>query len=484
MVAITDLWKAAESPTMLRPDKWFKSDEVQEKLEGVALMLSCEIERDRNKKIVHIPGVLDIVRGGRYTQGTFVSYDLGIEYAQTLSEKIHQWFTSVLPATVLETEVEQTSLFLDFPVGSEDFSRDVRITPDGRVSVYDAIKYTTGQKNPRDVWSDLVERFPVFVGKTDKYKFPLRGGAATPTPVATLEVFLEILVVLPGKVAATVRERAVKTLVRAMKGDITLVEEILDRIQDPKSLIDLEAMVRSRREAAYGSELPNGTLSNPLQQGQITPEVKTGYGWRNKTTEMVNLLVELATYVGMIIERDSPHQALGGSTSKTKNRVISLSLRTLKDSSVLHIYEFISNYVDDEDVIKIFKLRAYPEIANRDKSTGIQCVVAHLVAPGGITQPAVERLKECQNDLNKKYAGAIKLDFMRLDELVWGEMYPAIEEKYKSRVGNSASRIMNRKIKALCKQLCVGVPASTKALSPDRDSSSQQLSLFGELLAI
>ena len=482
MVAITDLWKVAGSPTMFRPDKWFKSDEVQEKLEEVVLTLGCEIERDRNKKIVHIPGVLDIVRGGRYTQGTFVSYDLGIEYAEILSEEVYEWFTNVLPTSIPEVEVVQTSVFLDFPLGSEDFHEKNRVTPDGRVSVFDAIEFTTGQKNPHQVWKNLVDRVPEVLQKVENFQFSGKGQRET--PVATLEGFLEILVILPGKVAAMVRERAVKTLVRAMRGDITLVEEILDRIQDPKGLIDLEAMVRSRREVAYGSELPNGTLSNPLQIGQITAEVKTGYGWKNKTTEMVNLLVELATYVGMVIERDSPHQALGGSTSKTKNRVIALSLRTLKDSSVLHIYEFVSNYVDDEDVLKIFKLKAYPEIANRDKSTGIQCVVAHLVAPGGITQPAVERLKECQNDLNKKYAGAIKLDFMRLDELVWGEMYPAIEEKYKDRVGNNAARHMNRKIKSICKQLCVGVPVSTKALSPNRDSSSQQLSLFGELLVI
>lgn len=482
MVAITDLWKAAGSPTMLRPDKWFKSDEVQEKLEGVVLMLACEIERDRNKKIVHIPGVLDIVRGGRYTQGTFVSYDLGIEYAEILSEEIYQWFTSILPGSITpEIEAPQASSILDFPVGSEDFSKEVRTTLDGRVSVYDSIAYVTGHANPRDVWSDLTVRFPEVVGKTDNFQFPGKGQRLT--PIATLEVFLEILVLLPGKVASMVRERAVKTLVRAMRGDITLVEEILDRIQDSNGLVDLEAMVLARRKKAYTGELPNGTLSNPLQADQITVEVKTGYGWKNKTTEMINLLVDLATHVGMIIERNSPYQALGGQASKTKSRVIPLSLRTLKDFSVLHIYEFISDYVDDANVIEIFKLKAYPEIANRDKEAGIKCIVAHLVSPGGITQLGVEKLKECQKDLDRKYAGAIKLDFMRLDELVWGEMYPAIEEKYKDRVGRNASLHINRKIRSICKQLCVGVAPSSKALSSSTNTSSQQLSLFSELLS-
>ena len=107
-----------------------------------------------------------------------------------------------------------------------------------------------------------------------------------------------------------------------------------------------------------------------------------------------------------------------------------------------------------------------------------------MVAPGGITQSGVEKLKECQRDLDKKYPGAIKLDFMRLDELVWGEMYPAIEEQYKNQVGSNATRHINRKIRPICKQLCVGVPNSSKVLAPAKDSSNKQLSLFGELLVI
>lgn len=482
MVAITDLWKAAGSPTMLRPDKWFKSDEVQEKLEGVVLMLACEIERDRNKKIVHIPGVLDIVRGGRYTQGTFVSYDLGVEYAEMLSEEVYEWFTSVLPTSTPVVEVAQTSAFLDFPISSDNFHEKNRVTPDGRVSVFDAIEFTTGQKNPHQVWKNLTDRVPEVLQKVENFQFSGKGQRET--PVATLEGFLEILVILPGKVAAMVRERAVKTLVRAMRGDITLVEEILDRIQDPKGLVDLEAMIRSRREIAYGSELPNGTLSNPLQLGEITAEIKTGYGWKNKTSRMVDLLVDLAMHVGMMIERNSPYQSFGGQTSKTKSHVIPLSLRTLKDLSVLHIYEFVSDYVDDANVIEIFKLKAYPEIANRDKPSGVQHIIAHLVAPGGITQLGVERLKECQRDLDSKYSGAIKLDFMRLDELVWGEMYPAIEEKYNDKLEYKSAHYRKGKVKAICKQLCVGISPSIKALSSNRDSPNQQLSLFGELLVI
>jgi hypothetical protein len=161
-------------------------------------------------------------------------------------------------------------------IRSEDFPQDVRITPDGRVSVYDGIGYLLGNKNPYQVWNDLVERIPEVLHKTENLQFPGKG--QRPTPVATLEAFVEILVTLPGRIAAQVREKAVRTLIRALKGDPTLVDEILSRIQNPQDLVDLEGMIRLRRQHAYGGELPGGTLDNPLDLDQITSELEA-YGY-------------------------------------------------------------------------------------------------------------------------------------------------------------------------------------------------------------
>lgn len=115
-----------------------------------------------------------------------------------------------------------------------DFGGEVRFTDDGRVSVYDAIGFTTGHKNPRDVWKSLTESHTEVVGKADNFQFP--GQGQRPTPVASLQVFLEILVTLPGKIAAAVREQAVGTLVRAMQGDPSLAQEIIERIHRPHDL--------------------------------------------------------------------------------------------------------------------------------------------------------------------------------------------------------------------------------------------------------
>ena len=483
MVSITDIWKAAGSPASMRPDKWFKSDLIQEKLETFAILVSESLERDKNNKLVKVSGVLEVVKGGRYMQGTFVSYDLAIDYTELLDKEVHKWFIGVLPNGQNEDLKEDfkstssnSSVFIDF----EDFGGKVRFTSDGRVSVYDAIAFSTGHKNPHDVWSRLQESHSEVLVKCENFQFPGRGQRET--PVATLQVFLEILVILPGRFANTVREQAVTTLIRAMNGDSTLVEEILARIKDPQILKDLEESVKSRRIKAYGlNELSFGILSNPLVE--LTPEIKKGYGWIKKLPEMENLLTELATHVGdMVIERSSPHRSYDA-VGKARSREIPLTIRSLKNLETLHIYIFQNNYVDAADVIEVFQKRAYPELAYRDFVTrGVKFVIAHLVSPAGITVAGCERLKQIQKTLDEKYQGSVVLDAMRLDELVWGVMYPAIEERYCDSAGKFGWHTLNRKIKKMCIQLCQKVDTN-KALVGS-EAVPVQLSIFGELLSI
>lgn len=62
---------------------------------------------------------------------------------------------------------------------------EIRVTDDGRYSVYDLIRFCTGNKNPSQLWNGdktdrktkqkgLVERFPEVIRKTDNFKFPER----------------------------------------------------------------------------------------------------------------------------------------------------------------------------------------------------------------------------------------------------------------------------------------------------------------------
>jgi hypothetical protein len=197
---------------------------------------------------------------------------------------------------------------------------------------------------------------------------------------------------------------------------------------------------------------------------------------------MQNLLVELATYIGdMVVDRKLPHRSYDSAT-KAKSRIIPLTIRALEDLNTLHIYLFQDNYVDDADVVDLFSEKAYPEVAYRDYAKkGVTAVVAHLVSPAGITVAGCQRLNEIQKTLNDKYQNAIFLDAMKLDELVWGVMYPAIEERYRDASGKFASHQLNRKIRKICTTLCEKTN-NIKSLNPG-NNEHKQLSLFGELLS-
>ena len=195
---------------------------------------------------------------------------------------------------------------------------------------------------------------------------------------------------------------------------------------------------------------------------------------------MIDLLVDLATHVGdVVIQRDSPHRAYSKAAKRRKSRIIPLTLKSISNLTVLHIYWFDSSFVDDTDVVDIFMERAYPELAYRDfKDKGIEIVVANLISPGGITKSGVERLREIQKTFDSKYHGKIQLNSMRLDELVWGFMYPAIAERYQDSLGKFATHNLNMKVKSICEKLCeTKVNVSTKSKSKKKETEVQ-LSLF------
>ena len=480
LLSITDLWKAEGSPSSKRPDKWFKSPEAQDYLESLLKSIKDSVKRDENGKIIGAASLLEVVRGGdRSYQGTFANPPVAIAYGRYLSEECGAWVSSLF-VEEREEVASTTTATLAFPTSFEDFGDEVRVTPDGRVSVYDAIAFSTGHKNPYQVWSELTARIPVFLQKTEEYKFDGKGGKARLTPVVTLEVFLEILVTLPGRLANTVREESVRTLVRVMKGDPSLIEEILQRIYESETLADLELAIRERRVRAYGEIVPLGTSDNPLSE--ITPQIKKGYGWAGKEKQMTDLLVELATYRGgMVIHRQVPYKAYSQTSKDSKTRRIDLTLQLIENLDVLHLFQFEPDYVDDADVTDVFLTRAYPEVAYKHFSQkGIKYIVAHLVSPGGITDTGIERMKEVQEILDKKCQNRIKLDSMLLGELVWGEFYPAIERMYNELDGKYGRLFLYGTIRPICNRLCdpTTLTADKKALQQSKLPTANQLSLF------
>ncbi len=120
----------------------------------------------------------------------------------------------------------------------------IRRTPDGRISVYDLIKVVGTQKNPRDAWTGLCDKYSEAVGKTDSFRFSGRGQQNT--PVTSREGAAYIIGLLPNMVGKLYRENAAKLVLRYLDADITLAAEVVDRNDNDKDLQWLESRIRGK----------------------------------------------------------------------------------------------------------------------------------------------------------------------------------------------------------------------------------------------
>ena len=104
--------------------------------------------------------------------------------------------------------------------------KGIRITNEvpRRVSVFDFIEAVTGNVNPPNTFSTLIENHPAISQCTAHFQFPGRG--QKPTPVTNVEGLVLLMNLLPGERCAQFRVAHAKTLVRYLGGDETLVEEI------------------------------------------------------------------------------------------------------------------------------------------------------------------------------------------------------------------------------------------------------------------
>lgn len=95
-----------------------------------------------------------------------------------------------------------------------------------RISVYDVLQLVTGcsAANCTTVFTRLGHNFPDVLTSCSNFKFSGRGQKET--PVTDARGIVDIIMLLPGKAAASVRRQASNVLVRYLGGDPTLVEEI------------------------------------------------------------------------------------------------------------------------------------------------------------------------------------------------------------------------------------------------------------------
>lgn len=104
---------------------------------------------------------------------------------------------------------------------------NVRVTPDGRVSVYDFIKVVGQQKSPWVVWNRICKGYPEVLTKCKNFKFPGKGQRKT--PVISRAGVIELMQVLPGEVGAKFRRETAQLIIRYLDGDVSLADEVVDR---------------------------------------------------------------------------------------------------------------------------------------------------------------------------------------------------------------------------------------------------------------
>lgn len=99
----------------------------------------------------------------------------------------------------------------------------IRLTEDGRYSVYDTIEVLADKKNPRETWKRLCKEYSEVVTKFDNFQFP--GFGQRPTPVASKENILYIIGLLPGAVGKAYREDAAQAMLEKLEGNVASVEQ-------------------------------------------------------------------------------------------------------------------------------------------------------------------------------------------------------------------------------------------------------------------
>jgi hypothetical protein len=153
-------------------------------------------------------------------------------------------------------------------ISFQDFQdNEIRVTPDGRYSVYDVIRFC-GKKNPHDAWKVLCQQFSEVIGKTENFKFPGRGQKET--PVASRENILYIIGLLPGAFGRSYREETAKVFIQYLDASPELAESVIDR-STPEDLARIQRRLEGKKiRVVFTHELQSRGITEGWQFGACT----------------------------------------------------------------------------------------------------------------------------------------------------------------------------------------------------------------------
>jgi hypothetical protein len=122
--------------------------------------------------------------------------------------------------------------------------------------VLDAIEAATGARNPRSIWDRLKREFPILLTKVGQWQF--HGPGQRLTPVTNREGFIEILALLPSSPGDQTRHELVDKYTRYLDGDVSMIEEMIER-QD--NVEDLER-VKARADARLSQKILGAAIKD------------------------------------------------------------------------------------------------------------------------------------------------------------------------------------------------------------------------------
>ena len=135
----------------------------------------------------------------------------------------------------------------------EEYASEIRLSDDGRISVFDLIKVVGGQKNPRDVWKRLCTQdnsdYSEVVGFCDYLQFP--GAGQRPTPVISKKGALILLGLLPGEVGSKYREEAAVLMLAYLEAPEELARLAIEKIDDAAKLAGVISLAQQKYITKY-----------------------------------------------------------------------------------------------------------------------------------------------------------------------------------------------------------------------------------------
>ena len=170
-----------------------------------------------------------------------------------------------------------------------------------RVSVLDLISAVTGDSNNcSTVYARLREQFPDVASTTSLFKFGGRG--QRDTPITCVKGAVLIVMLLPGRAAATVRKQAASTLVRYLGGDLSLVDEIARNHLDQQDL-DEDAPAR-----LFGQQVESDSIKRKREEvtlAELDLQLCEQAGaLKRRRIESVQYCLSALEAVGEVCDRD------------------------------------------------------------------------------------------------------------------------------------------------------------------------------------